>query len=81
VRIFVGVVLVIAGGMIVVGLIAGEPIIIIPSIILLYFVPTFVAHRRGHRNAGAIAVLNILLGWTLIGWVVALVWACTSPRD
>lgn len=29
------------------------------------------------RNAGAIFVLNLLLGWTVIGWIVALVWALT----
>jgi hypothetical protein len=33
---------------------------------------------RKHPNAGAIAVLNLLLGWTFIGWVIALVWSFTS---
>jgi hypothetical protein len=41
----------------------------------LYFLPTFVGQSK--RNAGAIFVLNLLLGWTLVGWVVALVWAMT----
>lgn len=48
---------------------------------IFYFVPFAVAHMRGHRNAVAIFVLNLLLGWTFIGWVVALVWACTSNTD
>ena len=43
--------------------------------LLIYFLPTIVGRRK--RNAGAIFVLNLLLGWTLIGWVVALVWALT----
>ena len=30
------------------------------------------------RNAGAIFALNLLLGWTLVGWVVSLVWALTK---
>ena len=41
----------------------------------LYFLPTIVG--RDKRNAGAIFTLNLLLGWTLVGWVVALVWAMT----
>jgi hypothetical protein len=43
------------------------------------FVPTVVAGFRAHHNASAICMLNLALGWTLLGWVAALVWACTSP--
>jgi hypothetical protein len=45
---------------------------------LLYFLPSFVASRRGNPNKTAVFVLNLFLGWSLIGWVVALVWACTG---
>ncbi len=45
---------------------------------VLYFVPGVVATMRGHPNAVAISVLNLFLGWTFIGWVAALVWACTA---
>jgi len=41
--------------------------------LFLYFLPTYCG--RNKRNAGAIFALNLLLGWTLVGWVVALVWA------
>lgn len=44
--------------------------------LVLYFVPSIVAGSREHHNGSAILVLNIFLGWTFIGWVVALVWAC-----
>ena len=44
----------------------------------IYMIPTWVAERRKHKNKGAILVLNLLLGWTMIFWVVALVWACTD---
>jgi uncharacterized protein YecT (DUF1311 family) len=40
---------------------------------LLYFYPTFKA--MGKRNTGAIFALNLLTGWSTIGWVVALIWA------
>jgi hypothetical protein len=49
--------------------------------ILMYFFPAIVAGMRHHRNAGAITVLNLLLGWTLLGWVVSLVWAFTNPAQ
>ena len=42
-----------------------------------YFLPTIIALLRGHRNALAIFLLNFFLGWTFIGWVVALVWSAT----
>jgi hypothetical protein len=42
---------------------------------LMYFIPALVGMR--HKQAGAIFVLNLFLGWTFVGWVIALVWACT----
>jgi Superinfection immunity protein len=36
---------------------------------------------RHHRNRVAISVTNLLLGWTLIGWVVAFIWACTNVES
>jgi|SRR5271166_1416446 len=45
----------------------------------IYFIPSFVA--AGHRNQGAIIVLNLFLGWTFLGWVIALVWACTKSEQ
>jgi len=46
-----------------------------------YFLPTIVARGREHRQMIAIAVLNALLGWTVLGWVVALVWACMAQPE
>lgn len=42
---------------------------------LLYFLPTIVANQKKHRNKDAILLVNALLGWSLLGWVVALIWA------
>jgi len=44
-------------------------------ILIIYFFPSLIAGLRRKRNGGAIFVLNLFLGWTLIGWVIALVWA------
>jgi hypothetical protein len=49
-------------------------------LLIIYFLPAIVASRRGHHNASAIFVLDLFLGWTLIGWVLALTWACTAVR-
>jgi hypothetical protein len=42
---------------------------------LLYFLPTIVAAARKVTNLGSVAVINVFLGWTCIGWVVALAMA------
>ena len=39
------------------------------------FLPAIIAKCRNHCNKGAIFVLTLLGGWTLIGWVIAMVWA------
>lgn len=48
----------------------------------LYFLPTVVAHNRGHELAGVL-LLNLFFGWTGIGWVALLLWAALSwaPYD
>ena len=43
-----------------------------------YWLPTLAANSNRHRNRSAIGMLNLLLGWTFIGWVVALLWADTD---
>ncbi len=43
----------------------------------IYFIPAIVAFDRRKTNRYAILMLNIFLGWTFIGWIVALVWAFT----
>jgi drug/metabolite transporter (DMT)-like permease len=48
--------------------------------LLLYFVPTAVARHRHHPQVRAIFWLNLLAGWTFVGWVVAFVWAMIDYR-
>jgi Superinfection immunity protein len=48
-------------------------------IAIIYFIPAFMAN--GRKNGSAIFALNLLLGWTLLGWVGALVWALASPKE
>jgi len=42
---------------------------------VMYFLPAIIAFARSKRDATSILILNFFLGWTAIGWVIALVWA------
>lgn len=56
-------------------------VIFILPMLALHFLPTIIAAVRHARNLGWIFVVNLLLGWTVVGWVVALVWSLRdSPR-
>lgn len=44
-------------------------------LVVLYFCPAIMAYQAKKKDKSAILALNILLGWTFIGWVIALVWA------
>lgn len=43
-----------------------------------YFFPTIIASNRKHRNKSPICLVNLIFGWTFIGWVFALIWAMTD---
>jgi len=45
---------------------------------LLYFLPSIIALARSKRDLLAIVLLNLFLGWSVIGWIVALVWAAKN---
>jgi hypothetical protein len=48
-------------------------------LLAVYFLPWIVANHLRHHNQTALFCLNVFLGWTLIGWVIALVWALLRP--
>ena len=48
---------------------------------VIYFIPSFIAASAKKRNAGAIFALNLLAGWTVIGWFIALTWALTHDQE
>jgi len=48
------------------------------ALTLLYFLPTLVAHNK--RCFLGVFLLNFFLGWTVIGWFAALIWALTSNQ-
>jgi len=57
------------------------PLSIIFTILTLgYMLPWMIAALRGKSNATAIGLLNLFVGWTVIGWIAALVMACTAHQ-
>lgn len=48
--------------------------------IFLYFLPSIIASARNLPQSNSVFLLNLFLGWTFFGWVIAMVWACrTEP--
>ncbi|MGH6827586.1 MAG: superinfection immunity protein [Rhizomicrobium sp.] len=48
----------------------------------MYCAPTMLAIGQRARSLKGIAALNLLAGWTGVGWIAALVWSCMdTPRD
>lgn len=57
--------------------------VIIVTSTMMYVLPTLLAFKRDRHKKWRIAAINLLLGWTLIGWVVAMLmtYAYEPPRD
>ena len=53
-------------------------IIVLIFAIIIYVLPGVIASSREHKNSTAIWVLNIVLGWSFLGWIAALVWSFTN---
>lgn len=57
------------------------PIVLILILLILalvapfYFLPALIAYHRVHPKTRAVFFVNLLLGWTVLGWIGALVWA------
>ncbi len=49
-------------------------------VLALYFLPSIVAVARKITHQGSVVVINVFLGWTFVGWVVALAMACRTNR-
>lgn len=49
-------------------------------LVVSYFSPALIALLRRHHQSAAIAALNVLLGWTVLGWIGALIWSLTAVR-
>jgi hypothetical protein len=48
------------------------------TLFVMYWLPTIIAVIRHAPSALGVAALNFFLGWTVIGWIMALVWALAA---
>lgn len=58
-----------------------NPLLAVLTIIaslIVYFLPIIIGCNK--RDSYAIFLLNFLFGWTLVGWIIALVWAFTKDN-
>jgi hypothetical protein len=55
-----------------------EGLILTAFLFTVYLLPVILATGRHHNDAAAIFALNLILGWTVIGWFLALLWSLTG---
>ena len=53
----------------------------VTMIAIFYFFPAIVSIHRRHHNRLAISAMNLLLGWTFLGWIAAFIWGLTAVRE
>ena len=49
-------------------------------VLVFYMLPAIIAGFRDHRNSLAILFLNLVSGWTAIGWIACFIWACVGSK-
>jgi hypothetical protein len=57
--------------------------VMIVALVLLYFLPSMLAFAGGKRRKWKIVTVNVLAGWTIIGWIVSMImnWAYETPSQ
>jgi hypothetical protein len=64
-----------------IGLFAGAATYDLAAGFVAYFAPLWIALSRAHPDRALIGAINLLFGWTVIGWLVAMVWALSRLPD
>ena len=52
-----------------------------PLSIFIYMLPTYEAWKLKNENIMPVAILNVFLGWSIVGWAIALSWAYKKPQS
>ena len=47
---------------------------------VMYFLPSLIAALRNKKDVLRIMLVNFLLGWSVVGWIVCLVWALKADQ-
>jgi len=51
------------------------------AVAIVYFTPSIIAVMSHRKNTGAVIIINVFLGWTLIGWVIAFAMAVSGDKE
>ncbi|PIR82197.1 superinfection immunity protein [Candidatus Kaiserbacteria bacterium CG10_big_fil_rev_8_21_14_0_10_59_10] len=54
--------------------------VVILGFLYVYFFPTFLAYILRHVNPRAIFFTNFMIGWTVVGWILVLVWVFDTKK-
>ena len=57
-----------------------DSVIFVAILVPMYLLPSILAFGRKHHRAAAILTLNLLLGWSMVGWIQAMIWSQTAVR-
>lgn len=53
---------------------------VIATLFILYWLPTIIVAVRQAHSALGVFLLNFFLGWTVLGWGIALIWALAADN-
>lgn len=56
-------------------------LLLVPIILTLFFIPSFIALEKCHRDERAIFLLNLIGGITVVGWIFAMIWSLRGKYE
>jgi Superinfection immunity protein len=57
-------------------------LVVLLLILVFYFLPAMISSKRKTKHGGMIFFINLVFGWTVLGWIAALIWAIVeSPEE
>lgn len=57
-----------------------EGLIVVALVVTFYFIPTVIAWQKDHDSLITIFFVNLLFGWTILGWLAAVIWAAMQSK-
>lgn len=57
-----------------------EGLIIVVLVLGFYFLPVVIAWQNDHNSLVTIFVVDLLFGWTILGWLACVIWACLPKK-
>lgn len=55
-------------------------VILLFIFLFVYFLPSIIAARSNRDNVSSIFVINLIIGWSIIGWFIVLAWGLSNPK-